>query len=174
VGKKVRQFFQLIEVVTEKAGSISYLLAYCIMLLIAGEVAVRYIFHSPTVWVWPINQQLFGLIGLFSGTYALLYGRHIRIEILYKRFGSRLKLGSNVLSLSLFLLLMGVLVWQGWVMAESSFTFRQQLPGLFKMPLYPLKMVIPVAVLLFLLQGVAGFFLRKDINKPSEKGFPFR
>jgi len=167
MGRKVRQFFQLIEVVTEKVGSTVYLIPFCIMLLITFEVTVRYVFNSPTIWVWGINGQLIGLTILFAGGYALLHGRHIRIELLQKRFGSRLKLVSNMLSLFCFLFFVGVLVWQGYEMAELSFTSREQLTGIFRMPIYPLKMVIPVAALLFLLQGVASFFLRKDIIEPQ-------
>jgi len=166
-GRKARQFFQLIEAVTERVGSTVYLVPFCIMLLITFEVVLRYVFNSPTIWIWPINGQLIGLAILFAGGYALLHGRHIRIELLHKRFGSRLKSVSNVLTLFFFLLFVGVLLWQGYEMAEISFTNREQLTGVFRMPIYPLKMVIPLAVLLFLLQGVASFFLRKGNIEPE-------
>jgi len=164
VGRKVRQFSQLVEVATDKVGSTFYPFLLVIMLLTTFEVTMRYVFQNPTFWVWSVNKQLFGLVTLFAGGYALLYGRHIKVEILQTRFGSRLKLGSNVLSLVLFVLFLGVVAWQGYLMAAASFASREQLVGLFKMPLYPLRMLIPVAALLFLLQGVASFLLRKDIQ----------
>lgn len=167
MGKKVRQFFKIVDSATEKVGSTLSLITLCIVLLIVFEVTARYVFNSPTDWAWPIIKQLFGVITLFAGGYALLHGRHIRIEIFYERFNSRMKVVSNVLTLIFFLLFIGVLIWQGYVMAKLSFSSGEHITGIFQLPLYPLRMVIPVAALLFLLQGMASFFLRKGVNEPS-------
>ena len=157
----MRLFAKIIETVTEKTGRAISLIALPIMLIIAIEVVARYFFNHPTRWAWSVATHLFGVLSLFGGAYALLHGRHIRVEILYERFGSRLKLLSHILSAICFILFIGLLVWQGIVMAEMSIRSREVIRGIIHFPVYPLKTLLPVATFLFLLQGIA-IFLRRN------------
>jgi len=159
---KIRDILpRVIDAVTEKIGRAISLIALPIMLMIAVEVVARYVFNSPTRWAWPLSTHLFGVLALFGGAYALLHGRHIRVDVLYERFGSRLKRISSVLTLVCFLLFIGLLVWQGYVMAEMSVGSREVIRGIVHFPVYPLKILVPVAALLFLLQGIVIFLRRK-------------
>ena len=159
-------FVKITDNVTEKVGWAVSLLVLPIFFIFVVEVVARYVFNISTVWAWPINKQLFAVFSLFGGAYALLHGRHIRVEVLYERFGSRLKLASSVLAGICFLFFIGLLVWQGYLMAEISIKGKEAIPGVFPLPLYPLKTLIPVAALLLLLQGMASFLAGRDISKP--------
>jgi len=161
MGKAGSVFFKVTDAITEKISRAISWIALLIVLIITYEVVARYAFNSPTMWAWPINEQLFGILSLFGGAYALLHGRHIRVEVLYERFGARLKQASSVLVVICFLCFIGALVWQGCVLARISFSSKESLTGTFNMPLYPLKILIPAAALLFLLQGIAIFSRRK-------------
>lgn len=161
MGKAGNIFFKITDTVTEKVGRAVSLAALLIMLIIAIEVIARYAFASPTTWAWPTNKQLFGVLSLFGGAYALLHGRHIRVEVLYERFGSRLKLVSAVLYAITFLFFIAILVWQGYLMAEMSVKNREAMHGIIYYPLYPLKALVPVAALLFFSQGIANFLRGK-------------
>lgn len=161
MGKAANIFFRLTDAVTENVGRAISLIALPIMFIIAIEVVARYVFNSPTRWAWLVSTHLFGVLSLFGGAYALLHGRHIRVEVLYERFGSRLKLASSLLTAVCFLAFIGLLVWQGYVMAEMSVGSREVLRGMIHFPVYPLKILIPVAAFLFLLQGIANFWRRK-------------
>jgi len=161
MGKQENIFFRLTDTVTEKIGRAISLIALPIMLIVAIEVVARYAFNSPTRWAWPVSTHLFGVLSLFGGAYALLHGRHIRVEVLYEHFGSRLKLASSVLTAISFCAFIGLLVWQGYLMAEMSVGSREVLRGIIHFPVYPLKILIPVAAFLFLLQGIANFWRGK-------------
>jgi len=152
----MERFCKLVDIATEKIGGAISLIALPIVFIIAAEVVLRYAFDSPTVWAWPVNRQLFAILSLFGGAYTLLHGRHIRVEVLYERFGPRLKLVTMVLTAITFFTFMGILVWQGYLMAELSFEGKESLTGVFTLPIYPLKILIPVAAFLFLLQGIAA------------------
>jgi len=161
MGKAANIFFRLTDAVTEKVGRAISLIALPIMLIIAIEVVSRYVFNSPTRWGWQTTTHLFGVLALFGGAYALLHGRHIRIEVFYERFGSKLKLVSRLLTAILFFIFIGLLVWQGYLMAEISVRGREVIRGIIHFPVYPLKILIPVAALLFLLQGIANLLRGK-------------
>lgn len=150
----------LIDNATEKTGRAISFLALPIMLLIALEVVARYFFNSPTRWAWPVSTHLFGVLSLFGGAYALLHGRHIRVEILFDHFGTRLRLLSYTLTAICFLLFIVLLVWQGYVSAEMSVGNREVIRGIIRFPVYPLKVLVPIAAFLFLLQGIAIFLRR--------------
>ena len=166
MSSKWNVFFRLIDTVNEKIGRAISLIALPILLLISLEVVARYAFNAPFVWAWPVNEQLFGVLALFSGAYALLHGRHIRVEILYERFSSRMKVASSLITAVCILAFIGGLVWEGYLMAAMSFKGREAMTGIIYFPLYPLKLLIPVAAFLFLFQGIA-YFVREVRRKQA-------
>lgn len=163
MGEKIRYFLSLIDTISEKIGKTVSLLIVLMMLITTTEVVARYVFNSPTIWVWPINRQLFGVYILFGGIYTLLYGGHIKVEVLSNRFRPKAKRVAELIALLCLLAFLGVLVWQGVWMAGNSIMCGERASGAFRVPLYPLKTLIPIAALLFLLQGVANFF-RRELN----------
>lgn len=158
----IKSVFDCIERISEKAGKAASYLVFFMMVVTAIEVVARYVFNRPTVWVWPVNRQLFGLFILVAGIYAMATGGHIRIEILHDRFPSRLRLIAKVIALIAFISFMGVLVWQGAWMGWNSLMTRELMAGAFRIPLYPFKLLIPIGAFLFLLQGILAFFRRDD------------
>jgi TRAP-type mannitol/chloroaromatic compound transport system permease small subunit len=158
MGNKVKLVFDFIDAVTEKTGKAISLLALLLMVVSVTEVIARYVFNNPTTWAWLTNRQLFAVFVLFGGVYALLYGRHIRVEILYNRFSPKMKSVAKLIALACLLSFIGVLVWQGSWMAADSISVGERAHETFRIPLYPLKTLIPIVAFLFLLQGIAVFF----------------
>ena len=131
------------------------------MALVTYEVISRYAFNSPTSWAWLINKQLFGVFVLISGGYALVHNHHIRIEMLYERFPPSLKVGVRWLTLIAASCFLGSLLWKSAVMALEAWETGEVAMGVFKLPLYPLKLSIPIGASLFLLGCVAKAFRHK-------------
>lgn len=137
------------------------LLILLIMLFTTYEVIARYFFNSPTAWTWPINRQLFAIFALVGGAYTMAHGLHIRIEMFQERFGPIIKLLVRCLSLVCLCAFMGVLIWQGFSLGWASLSTKEVLPGVFRMPLYPIKLFVPLAAMLFLIEGVVRFVQKK-------------
>lgn len=159
---KIKLIFGVIDTISEKVGKPVSLLIFLIMTITTVEVVARYVFNHPTIWVWPINRQLFGVFILFAGIYTMSKGDHIRIEILYDHFSSRMRLIARSIALASFIVFVGVLIWQGSWMGWNSLTVGETASGAFRIPLYPLKLLIPVAAFLFLLEGIVVLSRRKD------------
>jgi TRAP-type mannitol/chloroaromatic compound transport system permease small subunit len=155
--KKVKALFKVIDAISEKTGKVISLLIFLMMVITTIEVVGRYVFNHPTVWVWPINRQLFGVFILFAGIYAMSKGDHIRVEILYDHFPPKMKLIARWIAMGAFLCFIVALVLQGSRMGWNSLMAREKLTGAFPIPLYPLKLLIPIAAFLFLLEGIAVF-----------------
>lgn len=143
------------------------LLILVIMFMTTFEVTARYVFNAPSIWVWPLNRQIFGVFILFAGIYTMSQNAHIRIEIIHDLFGKRLKLVAACLTMAAFVCFMGALIWQGYRMGLNAWGVKEKASGAFRVPLYPLKMFIPVAALIFIIEGIYVFILsgRKDKEK---------
>jgi TRAP-type mannitol/chloroaromatic compound transport system permease small subunit len=158
MAKGIKLIFSLIEAFTQKTSRYACLLVFVMMVTTVWEVVARYVFNNPTTWVWPVNRQLFGLFILFAGVYTTFKGGHIKIEIFYDHFPSKMKYISRLIALAALICFMGVLVWQASWMGWNAWMVRELSAGAFRIPLYPFKMLIPVFAFLFLLQGIAFFF----------------
>ncbi|UCH08015.1 MAG: TRAP transporter small permease [Deltaproteobacteria bacterium] len=156
--EKIKSAFHMIDNGCEKIGKVVCLLIFFMMIITTVEVISRYVFNHPTMWVWPINRQLFGVFILFAGIYAMSKEAHIRVEIVYDHFPPKMKIMARWIAMAAFLCFMVALVLQGSRMGWNSVMAREKLTGAFPIPLYPLKLLIPIAAFLFLLEGIVVFF----------------
>lgn len=158
--KGITSFFNFIDRISGKIGDGLSILILVIMFFTTVEVVLRYVFNSPTIWVWPLSRQIFGVYILFAGIYAMSKNAHIRIEIFYNLFSKNVKRLAKGFAMVAFVSFMGVLIWQGAWMGQNSWASGETAHGAFRIPLYPLKILIPVAAVLFFLEGV--YVLSKD------------
>jgi len=158
MAKGVRSIFNAFDSISEKAGKAISLLIFLMMVITTVEVVGRYAFNHPTVWVWPINRQLFGVFILFAGIYTMSQGAHIRVEILYEHFPPKMKMIARWIAVAAFLCFTVALVLQGSRMGWNALIVRERATGAFPIPLYPLKLLIPIVAFLFLLEGIVVFF----------------
>jgi TRAP-type mannitol/chloroaromatic compound transport system permease small subunit len=157
MAKRLNSIFNVIDAISEKTSKIISLLIFVVMVITTVEVVGRYVFNHPTVWAWPINRQIFGVFILFAGIYAMSKEDHIKVEILYDHFSPKMKKIARWIAMVSFLCFMVALVLQGSRMGWNSFIVREKLTGAFPIPLYPLKLLIPIAAFLFLLEGIVVF-----------------
>ncbi len=127
-------------------------------------VIARYVFNHPLVWTWLTNRLLFGVFILFAGVYAMAERAHIRIEIFYEHFPPVMKRLSKVITLISFVIFMGVLVWQAAWMGLNSLKMHERAPGAFPLPIYPFKLLVPIAAILFFAVGIV-VFLKEDADR---------
>jgi len=162
VAKIVKAIFDVIEAISEKGGRVASYLVVLMMAITALDVVARYVFNNPLLWGWLLNRQLFGVFILFAGVYTMSKGGHIRIEILYDHFPPKVRSIARLIAVAAFICFMGVLVWQGSWMGWNSLRMRELAPGAFRIPIFPLKLLVPVVAFLFLLEGIVFFSRRGD------------
>ena len=151
-----------VDSISERAGKAVSLLVFLMMFITAFEVVARYVFNRPTIWVWPINKQIFAVFILIGGVYALRHGAHIRIEMVYSSFPPKFKRFARIVDSLAFLSFMGVLIWQGSWVGWNSIVSSETAGGAFPIPLYPLKLFIPLVAVLFIFQELANLIRGRD------------
>ena len=128
-----------------------------LMVIVCIEVAKRYVLNAPSAWVFDITAMMYGACFMMCGAYTLAQNKHVRGDFLYGSMRPRTQAALD-LALYLAFFIPGILslVLAGWEFAHDSWAIREHTSTTAEgPPLYPLKMLIPVAGALVLLQGVA-------------------
>jgi len=150
-----------ITLVIKRVGDVCSLLILALMAVVTYEVVARYAFNAPTSSAWVVNKQFFGLYVMVDGGYGLVHNSHIRIEMLYQNFPRAMKKVVQWLTLAAAFCFLGALLWKGWVMGMEAWETKEVAMGIFKLPLYPLKLFMPLGTLLFLLGCIVAVFKKK-------------
>jgi TRAP-type mannitol/chloroaromatic compound transport system permease small subunit len=153
----IREVIRVIDLLNK---SIGHAFAWCIVILTLGisyEVFVRYVLRDPTSWAFDLSYILYGALFLMAGAYTLSRGGHVRADILFRRWRPRTQAGLELVLYFLFYF-PGVLalVIAGWGYGYEAFVIREvSVNSPVGVPVWPLKMLIPVAGVLLTIQGVA-------------------
>jgi len=126
------------------------------------EVVARTAFGRPTLWSNETTVYVSAVAYLIGGGYALLYRRHVRIDLVYDRLSPRTRARLDVVTFAFFLIYVGGLVWVGTTMGWTSFTQSEGTGTPWNPPIWPVKLAIPIAGALLLLQGIAN--LLRDLG----------
>lgn len=135
-------------------------LKFVVLFLIAvvcSEVAMRYVFNSPTSQL-PVIQTWTGtLLYSFAFGYVLLLKGHVRVDVLYSRFSDRMKAIVDVVLWFLFFLpAIGYLTYTAFNWAVYAWETNEKSMMTYWYPILgPVRTILFLGLLLFFLQGVA-------------------
>lgn len=136
-------------------GTLISILPLAITVLSAVEVAMRYIFEKPTIWVWDLNIQLFAVLIMLGGGYTLLHKGHISVDYFTMNLSAKKRAALDLITSVFFFASIFVLLYFGWQIAWDSWINKETMATLWGPPLYTMKMTIPIGALFMLLQGIA-------------------
>ena len=155
--EKVRRILKVIDVANEKLARIGCYVLLIAMILVPYEVVMRYIFNSPTSWSMEMTQFLFCTMVALGGGWNLLTGSHVNVDIIYNRFGIRKRAIISILTSFILFTFLFFVFRQNLLAAMQSLAWRETSASGWNPPLYPIKFIIPLGVLLLLLQSIAMF-----------------
>ena len=148
---------RVIDKFTDVSGTVVAWLNVPLVLAVAYEVAMRYLFNAPTIWSFDVTYMLYGTIFMLGAAYALLKGAHIRTDFFWDQFSTRKKGVIDSISYLVFFF-PGFAILFVIGLEEALYAFRinemsDQTP--WRPILWPFKAVVPLACLLLLIQGVS-------------------
>jgi TRAP-type mannitol/chloroaromatic compound transport system permease small subunit len=140
----------------EKIGNLTAFLVIPLVLVVAYEVVMRYLFNAPTVWVFEATTLIYGTHYMLGIAYTHKHEGHVAIDVFEARIPERPRtILRLIVNLLLFMPTIGLLSiwsviyaadsWQNWEHASTSWA----------PPLYPFKTLMAIGFILLLLQGVA-------------------
>ncbi|MFN4017731.1 MAG: TRAP transporter small permease subunit [Reyranella sp.] len=122
--------------------------------LLMADVIMRYVVGSAEIWTAEFAQLIFGVYAVICGGYLLVERAHVNVDIIYGRFSRVAKAKVDLATSFLFFLFLAVLIWQSADMAWESAEKFERSNSIWNPHIWPVKLAIPIAGVLLLLQGL--------------------
>lgn len=145
-----------IERVVDLVGRATSWLALAIVLLMATNVVLRYLFSYGSVWAQELEWHLLAPLILFAIAYALQKGEHVRVDVMYAKFSPRGKAAVGVAEAVLCLAISIIIVWLSLAYVQQAYVIDEKSadPGGLTHR-WILKALIPAGFVLVALQSIA-------------------
>lgn len=133
---------------------------WCIVIMTLGtcyEVFMRYVLRAPTDWAFDMAYCMYGALFMMAGAYTLSRNGHVRGDVVFRLLPYRTQAGIELtLYLIFFFPSFLMLFLYGLPYAHTSFIQREvTIYSPAGLPIWPLKMLIPLGAAFMLFQGVA-------------------
>ena len=155
------KFSRLVDALNEKIGVVAtwFVLAACV--ISAGNALMRYGFSaSSNAWL-EVQWYLFAGMVMLGAACTLRRNEHVRVDVLYSRYGERARLWLDLLGGVLFLLPMTVIIgWLSWPLFMNSYDIGEVSGNAGGLLRWPVKLLIPAGFLLLTLQGISEIIKR--------------
>ena len=145
-----------IERAVDLVGRATSWLALVIVVVMATNVVLRYLFSFGSVWAQELEWHLLAPLILFGIPYALLKGDHVRVDVLYAKFTEKNQLRVEVVSQVLGILISAAFVWLSFQYVQQSYVIMEGSADHGGLPYrWALKALIPAGFTLLALQSLA-------------------
>jgi TRAP-type mannitol/chloroaromatic compound transport system permease small subunit len=150
------RFRPIIERCVDVLGECTSWLALVIVVLMAVNVLLRYLFSVGSVWAQELEWHLLSPLILFGMSYAMRHGEHVRVDIVYARFPERAKVVVDLVSALLCIALCILVIWFSLRYVQQAYVIDEGSPDPGGLPhRYLLKALIPIGFAVLLLQSIA-------------------
>lgn len=156
--KLLRSSISFIENTNETIGRAAAWITTLLMILVCGDVAMRYLFNTTAAWVMELEWHLFALVFILGAGYAFKHDRHVRVDLFYENFSARDKAWVNLIGGILFLIPWCLLmIYVSFKYAWGSFLIGEGSPNPGGLPYrFLIKGAITIGMILLFLQALAS------------------
>jgi len=151
------KFIGIIDGISIASGKIVGWFIFPMAFSLVYEVVARYVFNAPTIWASDLSDMLYGSFFMLGSAYTLQRQKHIRTDFIYSKWSIRTRgMVDSVCYIGLYFPALILFMWVGSEFAYRSFLFNEKIVTSAWMPIiWPLKMTIPIATLLLIIQGIS-------------------
>lgn len=154
---RLEKLARRLDVVVEHVGRIGAWTGFALVLVMAGNVLMRYLFHRGSVAMQELEWHLMAPVSLLCIAYAIKHEGHIRVDILYGRMAVRTQQVIELISCILALILCVILVHLSVPYVLQSYSILEGSPDPGGLPYrFIVKSMIPLGFLLLGLQSLAS------------------
>ena len=160
-----------IDRVLERISNLFAVLSGVLVLLMAFTASYgvfrRYVFNSPE----PYSYELSTMFLLWTFVLAIAYVEkldgHLRVDFFVVLLPKKIRLFMlNVIGPLFGLVFCSVLTWEGWTVAMYSLEIGEKSMSVWAVPLFPVKIIIPVGYgllcIVLVLKIIRGFLSLRD------------
>jgi TRAP-type mannitol/chloroaromatic compound transport system permease small subunit len=146
------------------SAAIGWLSARLVVVMVAaGALGALLRYLAPLLGITPalnaigdVQWMLFSAVFLLGAAWALAEDAHVRVDVLYARLSPRRRALVDLIgTVGLMLPFCALLLWASWPAVVESVAIREAALDAGGLPRWPVKLLVPLGVLLLALQGVA-------------------
>ena len=142
---------------------VSYFTAFILtllVLLVVYDASARYLFSEGSTALQELEWHFFDVVILLSIAYTLKHDSHVRVDIFYDNFSSKMQTLINILSIVFFILPFSFLIiYIGFGFVEMSFIQNEASSNPGGLPFrWIVKSLMPLAFILLSLQAFVKLF----------------
>ena len=127
----------------------------------AGNAFIRYGFDWSSNGLLEIQWYLFAWMVMVGAPYVLKANEHVRVDVLYSHYGSKLRLWLDLIGGLVFLLPVTIIIgWLSWPLLANSFDLGETSGNPGGLVRWPARLMIPLGFFLLTLQGLSELIKR--------------
>jgi len=151
----MKKFLDFIDRMNLWIGKVFSFLILILVFTIMYEVVARYFFNAPTRWSNEISQYLLAGVAMLGGGFCLVYDGHVRVDILYRNFGSKARAMVDILTFFLVFVFVAAMVWKGGELCCEALIHNKKSMTILELSLFPSMVMVPIGGFLLGLQSLA-------------------
>ncbi|MBP1849392.1 TRAP transporter small permease subunit [Rhizobium halophytocola] len=141
----------------EVVGRIAAWSGLLLVLVMANNVLLRYLFNTGSVALQELEWHLMSPLALLCIAYTVQQEGHVRVDVLYARFPASLRQAIDLFSTACVLIFALVVVLLSWPYVMQSYRIGEGSPDPGGLPFrFVLKAMIPAGFGLLALQSMAS------------------
>ena len=147
----------ILDAINRGVGQLVSWLTLLLVIVIIGDVFMRYVFSVTSAASFELEWHLFAVIFLLGAAWTLQQDRHVRVDVFYNSFSPKAKAWVNLLGTCILLFpICYVGIREGSQFAWNAYQLGEVSPDPGGLPYrFIIKSAIPVGFLLLGLQGVS-------------------
>ena len=160
--RAIVSYVRTVEAVNYRVGRIAMYLLYVMMGVLIWSTVSK-ITPWPSIWTLEMAQFVMVAYYMLGGPYSLQLDSNVRMDLLYHRWSPRTRAWVDAFSVFALLFYLCVLLYGAVESTAYSLEYGERSATAWRPYLWPIKIVMCVAVFLMLLQAIAFFF--RDVAK---------
>lgn len=145
-----------IEWFIEQVGGLARLCVLALVLLVASNVILRYLFSIGPVALQELEWHLISPIALLGLSYSMKHRADVRVDVLYERFSVKKRALVDLVGSLLTVAVGAYIAWLSIGYVEQAYNLNEGSPDPGGLPMrYLLKAFLPLGFGLLVLQGIA-------------------
>lgn len=163
----IRLFVRIVDTINRAVGRIAMYLLFVLAGILLYSTFSRVMIGAPVNWSLEMSQFVLSAYYLLGGAYSMQMDSHVRMDLFYSRMPPRKRAMTDAFTILFVLFYLGVLLKGGLSSTQYAIEYGQTNYTAWAPPLWPIKTIMTVGVLLMLLQAISTFF--KDVAEARGK-----
>ena len=155
--RKLSTLLHIIDTTSEWSGKIVSFVIVLVIGTMVWFVLARYVLHIHGLFTYGTLSKLFFVYVIFGAAYALHVRVHVNVDIIHGRLPLRVRGIVDVFTFIAFFLFCLALLWMAVKTAVDDSVYVQLSLRSFLPQYWPITLMAPFGVFLFLLRGLSKF-----------------